>query len=35
MKQAIDPQAILEVIQHNAEHATTSPVEIINSKQVT
>lgn len=27
MQQAIDPQAILEVIQHNSEHTSTPPVE--------
>jgi uncharacterized membrane protein len=27
MQQAIDPQAILEVLQHNSEHLPTSPAE--------
>ncbi len=27
MQQAIDPQAILEVIQHNSKHTSTPPVE--------
>jgi uncharacterized membrane protein len=35
MQQVIDPQAILEVIQQNSEHTTTSPIEVANSKLVT
>jgi uncharacterized membrane protein len=27
MQQSIDPQAILEVLQHNSEHSPTTPVE--------
>jgi hypothetical protein len=27
MKQATDPQAILEVLQNNLEHPSTSPLE--------
>ncbi len=30
MQQSIDPQAILEVIQYNSEHTSTSPVEVEN-----
>jgi uncharacterized membrane protein len=30
MQQAIDPQAILEVIQHNSEYTPTPPVEVEN-----